>query len=202
LIKYFKYSNKVDIWALGCVFYEVVFLEKTFANDWIALQKEYQLRIPLRSETVSCEKFMVVASHSIRGMLKHNPAKRPTAEDVLKKLQSIHDLNPSTISFKLSYIRLLVDHYHYALVALCFYLVLLITCRVIKNEVRLTKHRNANPVHFAVKYMIVRFLITWTVMSVVARLRRQWLATVFRANRDQIEEIMKVLEKLSVAPWW
>lgn len=29
-----KYNNKVDIWAIGCIFYELVCEEKAFPNDW------------------------------------------------------------------------------------------------------------------------------------------------------------------------
>src|SRR5271170_2984969 len=37
-----KYSNKVDIWAMGCILYEVVLGKKAFSNDF--LMWEYSLQ--------------------------------------------------------------------------------------------------------------------------------------------------------------
>src|SRR5216117_889574 len=33
-----EYDEKVDIWAIGCIFYEVLFSEKAFRGDWETLQ--------------------------------------------------------------------------------------------------------------------------------------------------------------------
>ena len=33
LVKDGIYTNKVDIWAMGCIFYEIIFRHKAFRND-------------------------------------------------------------------------------------------------------------------------------------------------------------------------
>ena len=33
-----RYSNKADIWAVGCIFYELIVGERPFEDDWAVLQ--------------------------------------------------------------------------------------------------------------------------------------------------------------------
>ena len=86
-----KYSNKVDIWAIGCILYEVVLGKKAFANDWIMLQysldnRTYQRRLEISFDTVDIpisygDKAFL--SERIQQMLKVEASQRPTARDLL-----------------------------------------------------------------------------------------------------------------------
>src|SRR6266516_2085287 len=33
-----KYTNKVDMWAVGCILYELVLRRRAFASDWDVMQ--------------------------------------------------------------------------------------------------------------------------------------------------------------------
>lgn len=86
----FKYTNKVDIWALGCIFYEVVFGKKTFADDFAVLQ--YQsgnpLHLPTHSATVNDATTLNFLLHLIEQMLELNPRQRPKAVHIGQRIRA------------------------------------------------------------------------------------------------------------------
>jgi len=84
----YKYTSKVDIWAMGCIFYEVLFLTKAFPIDFAVL--EYRngqlLSYPSSSETIcDAEKFHSIST-KIRAMLEVKPSLRPKARNVKTRL--------------------------------------------------------------------------------------------------------------------
>lgn len=85
----FKYTNKVDIWALSCIFYEVVFGRKAFANDFSVLQylSGDNLHIPTHSDTVCDAEALQMISQLIQRMLDLAPLKRPNAVYIRKQLK-------------------------------------------------------------------------------------------------------------------
>jgi serine/threonine protein kinase len=81
------YNNKVDIWAIGCIFFEVIYRRKAFTHD-LAVQQYFQgsrrgekLGIPLQMDTVPDEGTEVVTSLLYR-MLDTEPSKRPKADEL------------------------------------------------------------------------------------------------------------------------
>ena len=88
------YTNKVDIWAIGCIFYQIIFHEKPFYNDVAAhhYASEYhssgkRLSIPAYSRVDPDENRKAFISELINAMLEVDPDKRPTAEDLNKRFK-------------------------------------------------------------------------------------------------------------------
>ncbi|OMJ92638.1 hypothetical protein SteCoe_4509 [Stentor coeruleus] len=74
------YTNKSDIWALGCVLYEMASFERAFtANSLVALAMQI-----IESEPIPIPKiYSAKLSKLIDKMLLKNPARRPTALELL-----------------------------------------------------------------------------------------------------------------------
>jgi len=82
----FVYTNKVDIWALGCIFYELLFGRKAFAGDFAV--REYSsslelLNIPVTSTILGdVSPWRESIKRIIVRTLHKDPSKRGTARDV------------------------------------------------------------------------------------------------------------------------
>jgi len=95
LIRDAKYTNKIDIWAIGCVFYELVFKNKAFPGDAAVLDYALNnisfghiLPLPFEPDTVSDETRKVFISRIILQILDIDPVKRPGAEQLYKRFIS------------------------------------------------------------------------------------------------------------------
>jgi WD40 repeat protein len=90
-----KYSNKVDIWSLGCILYELVTANKAFPGDFAVY--EYAL-----SRTTLClEKYgnsKLLTAFRIHNLLATNPKHRPSAA----RLQRLNQLTRFFLTYKLS----------------------------------------------------------------------------------------------------
>ena len=91
LIRDFSFTNKVDIWALGCILYEVVFLQKAFLTDNAvhdyALKSQstgHRLKLPLERGVSLDETFQTSITPLLYSMLEIEPANRPSATDLLQ----------------------------------------------------------------------------------------------------------------------
>ena len=97
------FTNKVDIWAMACLFYEVVFHQKAFSNDFAVNQyykSQWPFTLPFDSpewtehrdflNNPSAKDFL---SSLIMGMLRIVPAERPAAREVLQALNSLNYLS-------------------------------------------------------------------------------------------------------------
>ena len=82
-----KYTNKVDIWALGCIFYELIFEGKAFSSD-LAVQQYFLensfsgklLQLPFRPDMLAYASRKTFISKTIYRMLEVKACKRPAAE--------------------------------------------------------------------------------------------------------------------------
>ena len=80
------FNNKVDIWAMGCILYQMVFRKKAFNNDYAVLnyaltKKPLDLPSELSDEcdpltNNEISRVMLI----INSMVNLNPARRPPAE--------------------------------------------------------------------------------------------------------------------------
>lgn len=82
----YNYTNKVDIWALGCILYEVVVRRKAFESDWSVM--EYARYNPdirkflssLESETTLSKDSQQYIQNAVKNMLEVEASKRPSAK--------------------------------------------------------------------------------------------------------------------------
>lgn len=84
-------SMRSDIWALGCILYELLFGKKAFPRDFHAFEFASNKRrpdIPIIPELVD-ERLNSVAVQLTCAMLDSEWWKRPTARDLLKALSSL-----------------------------------------------------------------------------------------------------------------
>lgn len=84
-----KYNNKVDIWAIGCILYELISEQKAFINDidvleWSFLDQEKKIS----PETPLDDAPRKVISQLIRESLNRDPRERPTAKYIYTTLGS------------------------------------------------------------------------------------------------------------------
>jgi DNA-binding SARP family transcriptional activator len=83
-----KYTYEVDIWALGCILYELCTKTKAFAGDWAVLdfyRSSSTLRLPLPSFQAI---FAMHLSECIREMMESDPQSRPSVSVLCPMLQS------------------------------------------------------------------------------------------------------------------
>lgn len=78
------FTNKADIWAMGCIFYELVFQEKAFFDDWTLLNRAISsvLLTPSRELSGSLNsgsQYRHFVEVIISSMLSLEPSKRPAA---------------------------------------------------------------------------------------------------------------------------
>lgn len=100
-----KYTNKVDIWALGCILFELLFAKKAFASDFAV--RDYsqnntsswkRLELPFEQDTILDEAEKGFVSRMIHEMLELDVNKRPTAVLLQRRFlsrtvsESIHPL--------------------------------------------------------------------------------------------------------------
>jgi len=106
-----KFNNKVDIWAVGCIFYEVVFLQKAFSSDYdvasFVQRKESttsdglgfpfdsgifrNIRNGCGSETPEFEPLKAIIQQVIGDTLNIDPLARPSARDFNSTFKSALD---------------------------------------------------------------------------------------------------------------
>ncbi|BFZ01979.1 hypothetical protein BsWGS_05018 [Bradybaena similaris] len=104
-----RYNYKSDIWALGCVLYEMLTLEKTFqATNPLKLAMQI-----VKTDHTDVGMCYSCAMHSlVDQMLRKKPEERPTAEEVLalpllaesslNMEQKVHELNSVTKRSRMS----------------------------------------------------------------------------------------------------
>jgi Protein kinase domain/Ankyrin repeats (3 copies)/Ankyrin repeats (many copies) len=86
-----KYTNKVDLWAVGCILYELVLGQKAFTDDWQVLQhaasgKEFDVNIG--HEIIPDNRKREFITKIIRELLDCDPTRRPRADGLYERFIS------------------------------------------------------------------------------------------------------------------
>jgi serine/threonine protein kinase len=82
----YVYTNKVDLWALGCIFYELLFGRKAFAGDYAV--REYSaspelLGIPVTSAILgNISSWREAIKAVLHATLDKDPSKRGSAHEI------------------------------------------------------------------------------------------------------------------------
>src|ERR1700685_924605 len=85
------YNNKVDIWALGCILYEIATRRKAFDHDPRLSDVDLRLPIPplpLDTRSTKC------LSEMINATLDVDWWRRPSTKDILKVLYLLNSTSP------------------------------------------------------------------------------------------------------------
>ena len=92
LIEDFKYTNKVDIWAIGCILYELIFKKKAFSGDGAVLRYFDNFRatgtllvLPFDNDTIPDEARKTFLANIILEMLDIDDTRRPGAWNLYEK---------------------------------------------------------------------------------------------------------------------
>jgi serine/threonine protein kinase len=80
------FTNKVDIWALGCILYELVFLARAFPTDYAVIyyaqEFPHTLDIPRVSEIVAEVARLHFITNILKDILKVVVLERPGAQEI------------------------------------------------------------------------------------------------------------------------
>lgn len=88
-----SYNNKLDIWAMGCILYELAVGQKLFYNDYAVFAYEKSDIVVTLDDTFSeqCKEYI---TKNIEMMLQFDSSLRPSATEIL---DSINRYYPSTM---------------------------------------------------------------------------------------------------------
>jgi serine/threonine protein kinase len=82
LRSYPAFTNKVDIWSLGCILHELATGEVAFTEDWAVKQYDADVGTVLRVRSYSSSRFLQHhVSESIYDLLHRDPEQRPRASN-------------------------------------------------------------------------------------------------------------------------
>jgi len=88
LLKTSKFTNKVDIWAFGCIIYELAMGKKAFSDDY-AVDSYSDSRSALQlSISLVPESHRVYLEYCVWEMLERNPEQRPSSSIILARVKS------------------------------------------------------------------------------------------------------------------
>lgn len=86
-----KYTNKVDVWAVGCILYELVLCRRAFADDWEVLEHANSgtdCEVIIGAESVPDERKREFILKIIKELLNMDPTRRPRAETLYERFIS------------------------------------------------------------------------------------------------------------------
>lgn len=75
-----QFNNKSDIWALGCITYEICTDQKAFSSDWSVIQYSITRELNLLCWPKSPYDYVQTLQQQVYNMLALDPSQRPRAE--------------------------------------------------------------------------------------------------------------------------
>ena len=103
-----KFTNKVDIWAFGCIIFELVCSKPAFPGGdsqvWVYAKypTDHPLDLQIAAENVPDDKKREWFSTSIQELLQLEPARRPSAKDICLRIIQFAVKNLATKQYKTS----------------------------------------------------------------------------------------------------
>jgi serine/threonine protein kinase len=97
-----KFSNQVDIWALGCILYELAIGEKAFSNDFAVHEyicSKRNLDVPLPNDIE--EYALIPLINLIHEMLRMHPRHRPTSEGLHRLFEILNNMGSKAFTSEL-----------------------------------------------------------------------------------------------------
>jgi tetratricopeptide (TPR) repeat protein len=88
LLKHSKFTNKVDIWALGCIIYELAMGRRAFSDDFAVQSYSNSRSILQFSIPLLPENHLVYLHDCVREMVVRNPKKRSPISIILALVKS------------------------------------------------------------------------------------------------------------------
>ena len=94
------FNNKVDIWALGCVLFELATRKKAFVNDWSIMDYTQsnggssRPGFPSLSVTQRCQTYLQELTFS---MLTIKACDRPNVRNIKEALESLQETTPVAV---------------------------------------------------------------------------------------------------------
>jgi serine/threonine protein kinase len=85
------YNNKVDIWAIGCILFEVLYRRKAFQTDFHVMRRasrDDDLSFPLSKKIGLTGADDNIVQQLISEMLDNDPSRRPRAQDLPARFRS------------------------------------------------------------------------------------------------------------------
>lgn len=98
-----SFTNKVDIWGLGCILFELGTLRKAFADDWAVIQYKNSSSYVVVCEVQLNETYRIHFEETIMQFLDKAPQKRPAARELSRSFAvccEIIDLELSKFGMK------------------------------------------------------------------------------------------------------
>jgi serine/threonine protein kinase len=96
LINKHKFNNKVDIWSIGCIIYELLTEERAFKGDYEVLKWTVDKRKTIPLEVIPDDGPRELLSQFLITCLKFNPNERPTAQRICDLLGLYLGLSPGS----------------------------------------------------------------------------------------------------------
>jgi serine/threonine protein kinase len=86
-----RYTNKVDMWAVGCILYELVLRRRLFRDDWEVQQYASlggEREISVGADSIPDERKREFILKVIKELLNVDPMRRPRAKDLYERFIS------------------------------------------------------------------------------------------------------------------
>jgi serine/threonine protein kinase len=89
-----SYNNKVDIWAVGCILYELAARKKVFSGDWAVLDySRSAAKLDVHLDETYEASFVQCLNQHVHDMLQIVPSARPSALRLLEEFDKLCEIS-------------------------------------------------------------------------------------------------------------